>query len=152
MLFLDGVDLEGPDAALTFRWVKAPTSAELTALAGRIAERVGRFLERQGLLERDRENPCLAELALDDEPMEALLAHSIAYRIAVGPRARVGLRGFPRSGQFIPVFPSCCGRLEASAGDRLGSKGDTVRIAATASRFWRRRRPRSFPSPAARGR
>jgi len=87
MLFLDGVYLEGPDGALTFRWVKAPTSAELTALVGRIAERVGRFLERQGLLERDAENASLSELALGNEPMQALFAHSITYRIAVGPRA-----------------------------------------------------------------
>jgi hypothetical protein len=35
--------------------VKAPTGAELSALASSIAERVGRFLERQGLLERDAE-------------------------------------------------------------------------------------------------
>jgi hypothetical protein len=53
----------------------------------RIASRVGRFLERQGLLERDREHPWLSELALEDEPMEDLLAHSITYRIAVGPSA-----------------------------------------------------------------
>jgi len=33
--------------------VKAPTGAELTALASRIASRVGRFLERQGLLARE---------------------------------------------------------------------------------------------------
>jgi hypothetical protein len=53
----------------------------------RIASRVGRFLERQGLLERDAESTCLSELVLDDEPMEALLAHSITYHIAVGPCA-----------------------------------------------------------------
>jgi hypothetical protein len=57
------VYVERPDGAVTFRWVKAPTSAELTALATRIAGRVGRFLERQGLLERDAENPSLSELA-----------------------------------------------------------------------------------------
>ncbi len=57
------------------------------ASAETIAGRVGRFLERQGMLERDRENACLAKLALDDEPVQALLAHSITYRIAVGPRA-----------------------------------------------------------------
>ena len=81
------VYVERPDGSLTFRWVKAPTSAELTALAGRIASRVGRFLERQGLLERDAESASLSEIALDDEPMQGLLAHSITYRIAVGPRA-----------------------------------------------------------------
>ena len=77
MLFLDGVYVERPDGALSLRWVKAPTSAELTALANRIASRVSGFVERQGLLERDVENPCLSELAVDGEPMQALPAHSI---------------------------------------------------------------------------
>jgi hypothetical protein len=54
----------------------------------RIASRVGCFLERQGLLERDAESASLCEIDLDDEPMQALPAHSITYRIAVGPRAR----------------------------------------------------------------
>lgn len=44
--------VERPDGSLLFRWVKAPTSAEFTRLAHTIAHRVGRFLERQGLLER----------------------------------------------------------------------------------------------------
>ena len=87
MLFLDRVYVERPEGSLAFRWVKAPTDAELTALASSIAERVGRFLERQGLLERDAHSASLSELALENEPMEALLAHSITYRIAVGPRA-----------------------------------------------------------------
>ena len=38
---------------MRLRWVKAPTSAELTQLTHTIAQRVGRCLERQGLLERD---------------------------------------------------------------------------------------------------
>ena len=56
MLFLDGVYVERPDGSLQFRSVKAPTSAELTALAQTLAQRIGRFLERQGLLEQDAEN------------------------------------------------------------------------------------------------
>jgi hypothetical protein len=84
--------------------VKAPTGAKLTALASRIASRVGRFLERKGLLERDAENPCLSELALGDEPMEALLAHSITYRIALGPRA--GRKVFTL--QSLPVRDESC--------------------------------------------
>jgi hypothetical protein len=52
-----------------------------------IAHRVGRFLERQGLLERDAENSYLASDAVDDDPMTPLLGHSITYRIAVGPQA-----------------------------------------------------------------
>ncbi len=87
MLFLDGVYVERPDGSLLFRWVKAPTSAELTRLAHTIAHRVGRFLERQGLLERDAENSYLALDAVGDDPMTPLLGHSITYRIAVGPQA-----------------------------------------------------------------
>jgi hypothetical protein len=37
MLFLDGVYVECGDVALRFRWVKAPTCAELTRLAHTIA-------------------------------------------------------------------------------------------------------------------
>jgi hypothetical protein len=56
MLFLDGVYVDARHGAARFRWVKAPTSAELTRLAHTIGHRVGRFLERQNLLERDAEN------------------------------------------------------------------------------------------------
>ncbi len=86
MLFLDGVYVERPDGRLRFRWVKAPTSAELSQLADAIARRVGRFLERRGLLERDAENSWLAGDDIDD-PMNSVLGHSITYRIAVGPHA-----------------------------------------------------------------
>jgi hypothetical protein len=62
MLFLDGVYVECPDGSLRFRWVKAPTSAELRQLTHTLASRVGRFLERQGLLERDAENSYLIDI------------------------------------------------------------------------------------------
>ena len=87
MLFLDGVYVERPDGSARFFWVKAPTSQELTQLAHTIAHRVGRFLERQGLLERDAENSYLASDAVDEDHMTQLLGHSIAYRIAVGSQA-----------------------------------------------------------------
>jgi hypothetical protein len=79
----------GPEYAGSsrFRWVKGPTSRELTQLAHTIAQRVGRYLERKGLLERDAENSYLAGDALDDDPMSQLCGHSITYRIAVGPQA-----------------------------------------------------------------
>ena len=86
MLFLDGVYVDGVNGlSARFQWTKAPTSAELTQLAHTIAHRVGRFLERQGLLERDAENSYLAGEALEAEPLDQLLGHSITYRIAVGP-------------------------------------------------------------------
>ena len=44
---------------MRIRWVKTPTSAKLTDLTHTIARRVGRFLERQGLLEREPENSYL---------------------------------------------------------------------------------------------
>ena len=50
-----------------------------------IARRIGRVLERQGLLEQDVENSNLASDALDNDPLHQLLGHSITYRIAVGP-------------------------------------------------------------------
>ena len=85
MLFLDGVYVDGANGSTRFRWVRAPSGAELTKLAHRIAHRVGRFLERQGLLERDAENGYLATDAVNEDPMNTLLGHSITYRIAVGP-------------------------------------------------------------------
>ena len=68
MLFLDGVYVERPNGTARFRWVKAPTTEELTQLAHTIAHRVGRFLEWQGLLERDVENSYLSGDAVDDDP------------------------------------------------------------------------------------
>jgi hypothetical protein len=86
MLLLDGVYVDSP-AGPRFRWVKAPSSAELRQLSHTIAHRVGRFLECQGLLVRDDES---AQLTLnapdDDDPMHTLIGHSITYRIATGPR------------------------------------------------------------------
>jgi hypothetical protein len=66
MLCLDGVYApRRPDRGLRFRRVKALDRAELEHLVQRIAERVGRALERMGLLVRD------AECAwLDLPPME----------------------------------------------------------------------------------
>jgi hypothetical protein len=86
MLFLDGAYVDNADgSSMRFRWVKAPTSAELTQLTHTIAQRVGRCLERQGLLERDAENSYLSGDILEAGPLDQLLGHSITYRIAVGP-------------------------------------------------------------------
>ncbi len=66
LLFLDGVYVEHRAGALHFRCVSAPTSAELTELAQRIAQRVGRYLERQGLLQRDAQHSYLAGERIDE--------------------------------------------------------------------------------------
>jgi hypothetical protein len=60
MLFLDGIYADNKHGSSRFRWVKAPTSAELTQLTHTIAHRVGRYLERQSLLVRDDENGVFA--------------------------------------------------------------------------------------------
>ena len=67
--------------------MRAPTTAELSKLTHTIAERVGRFLQRQGLLERDAQISYLTGDGLEAGPMDQLIGHSITYRIAVGPQA-----------------------------------------------------------------
>lgn len=111
MLFLDGVYVDQPDGSARFRWVKAPTTRELTQLAHTIAQRVGRFLERQGLLERDAENSYLTGETVDEDPMTQLLGHSITYRIAVGPQA--GRKVFS-----LQTLPAC--DPEDQFGDTVG--------------------------------
>ncbi len=86
MLFLDGIYVERPDGSLRFHWVKAPSGTELPRLTQMLARRIGRHLERQGLLERDAENSYLAGDGLETGPMEQLLGSSITYRIAGGPQ------------------------------------------------------------------
>ena len=74
---------------MRFRWVKAPTSDELTLLTHTIAQRVARYLERQGWLVRDAENSYLSAEGVDadpDSPLNHLLGSSISYRIAMGPQ------------------------------------------------------------------
>jgi hypothetical protein len=105
MLFLDGVYVERPDGRLRFRWVKAPTSAELNQLAQSLARRIGRYLERQGLLEGDAENSYLAGDDVEDGVMAQLLGSSITYRIAM---ARYGsspaLKTGKSSGRSCPTW------------------------------------------------
>jgi len=87
MLFLDGVYVDRLDGSARFRWVSSPTTQELNQLLQTIARRVGRYLERQGLLERDAEVSYLTTDAIPEDPMNQLLGHSITYRVAVGPQA-----------------------------------------------------------------
>ena len=84
MLFLDGVYVGEAGSSARFCWVKAPTSAELTQLTHTIAHRLARYLERQGLLERDAEHSYLTLENSQEDPMDQLRGHSITYRIAVG--------------------------------------------------------------------
>ncbi len=81
---------------------EAPTLGEMTALVQRIASRVGRHLERRGLLERDAENAYLDWDSESDSPLDDLAGHAIAYRIAVG--ANRGQKAFTL--QTVPAIES----------------------------------------------
>jgi len=52
----------GPNGLAKFRWIKTSISEDLTRLGHAIAHRVGLFLERHGLLERDAENSYLSDM------------------------------------------------------------------------------------------
>ncbi len=90
MLFLDGLYMSGSNGLpVGFRPVKVPNRTELTRLTHTIAQRVGRYLERRGLLERDAGNIFLTQEAVDasdEDPTNQLLGSSVTYRIAVGPQ------------------------------------------------------------------
>lgn len=86
MLFLDGVYIQDKWGKTRFHRVKAPSVDELNTLAHTLSQRIARFLERRGLLERDAENSYLTLEDSDDTLMPQLRGHSIAYRVAVGPQ------------------------------------------------------------------
>jgi hypothetical protein len=86
LLVLDGVYRREGEGQLRFVPLPAPSSEELQALVQRIAERIGRSLERSGLITRDIENAYLAFDPTEEAPINSLLGASITYRIATGPR------------------------------------------------------------------
>jgi ribosomal protein S27E len=113
MLFLDGVYIDSKHGHhMHFRRVKASTCQELTKLTHTIAHRLGRYLERQGLLERDTGDSYLTAQAVDapgDDPSHHLLGHSITYRIAMGPqqgRKVFTLQTLPDAGSDNPFSNS----------------------------------------------
>jgi hypothetical protein len=83
-----GVYIEHPDGPLRFRWVSAPTSAELARLPQVLAQRIGRYLERQGLLECDAVNSYLAGDGLEAGPLDQLLGSSMMCKDARMSRAQ----------------------------------------------------------------
>jgi len=77
-----------------FRRLGAPTREELQSLVELIAQRVGRQLERRGLLRLDAESShlTLEPSGEEEEGLAVLQSHSITYRIAVG--AQRGRKAF----------------------------------------------------------
>ena len=87
ILFLDGVYVYHDNRPPRFQRVKAPNKDELEDLVQLISQRVGRCLERQGLLEQDTESAWLElEPADDTDAMPQILCSSVSYRIAIGPQ------------------------------------------------------------------
>ncbi len=70
---------------MRFHRVKVPTQEERLALTNMLSQRVARFLERRGLLDRDAENSYRVFEQQEEDAMEQRFGHSITYRIAMGP-------------------------------------------------------------------
>src|SRR5690606_25307061 len=76
ILVLDGAFLAGT-APPVFRRIAAPTERELQGLVEQIAERIGRALERDGLISRDYENTYLNFDPTEGAALNDLIGHSI---------------------------------------------------------------------------
>ena len=114
-LFLDGVSVVTGER-LSFRRVAPPTVAAPEKLVHVSSRRVGRALERQGLLVRDVENSFLAVDTPDGTGFDDLLGHSITYRVALGPHQ--GRKAFTL--QTVPAAPDAIdGKLARAAGFSL---------------------------------
>ena len=91
------------------RRTRAPTSAQLTHLADKIARRVCRHLTRQGWLEGEKGSAFLSERAGGDDGLDALRISSITYRIATGKHAG-------RKVVTLQTLPGDAGPLVGDAG------------------------------------
>jgi len=110
-LWLDGVyeSVAARPAKPRLRRARAPTSAQLTQLAGKIAHRVCRHLTRRGWLEGEDESAFLSDRAGCDDGLDALRMSSITYRIATGKHAG-------RKAATLQTIPADNGSLEGDAG------------------------------------
>ena len=79
MLVLEGAYLVSTEPP-AFRRIAPPREAVLQALVERLAERIGRALERQGVLVRETDSSFLAFDPATGGPMADLIGHSITYR------------------------------------------------------------------------
>lgn len=85
MLFLDGAYAKNNYGKAIFQRTNSPTQEELAQLVHTISHRVARYLERQGILERE-ESSYLQLDGIDDDPMQQLIGCSVSHQIAVGPQ------------------------------------------------------------------
>lgn len=112
MLWLDGVyeeHIEQPPRKPRLHRARAPSSAQLTQLAGTIAHRVCRHLTRKGWLEGEDESSFLSDSAGSDDGLDALRMSSVTYRIATGAQAG-------RKVATLQTLPGDAGPVEGDAG------------------------------------
>jgi hypothetical protein len=81
-----GAISENPWAGTTFTRIKASSHDEMVKLVHTISQRIAKYLEKVGLVERDMENS-FRNLPIDDEDsLLQLQGASVIYRIAMGPQ------------------------------------------------------------------
>ena len=105
MLASDGVYAADRGGHPRFHALPAPEDEEVVAVAGRIAERVGRLLERRGL-GPDADPEEVDSLARDEPLLASLYSASVAGRIATGPNAgqRVPMAGIEIADHYPQVL------------------------------------------------
>lgn len=72
LLFLDGIYVSRDDRPPRFQRVPAPDQEELSVLIEQISRRVGRCLQRQGLLEQDVDRGSFLKLLYSQDPARRL--------------------------------------------------------------------------------
>jgi hypothetical protein len=109
-IYLDGVFAEGPDGALHFTPLPAPTELDLAELLSAVHLGIRQQLRERGLLDDDSPDP----LSLEQPTLAAHLAGSVQQRCAFGPRAGRPPRrlGSDPNTPFVDKRMSCHARLE----------------------------------------
>ena len=90
-LVLDGVYAAGPKGKLRFHPLPPPSDAEVACVAGQVAQRVARMLERRGL-GPEADSSEADSLGRDQPWLAELYGASVSNRIAMGPRAGRSVR------------------------------------------------------------
>ncbi len=86
MLFLEGAISQNPWGGTTFTLIKAPSQSDMVEIVHTISQRIAKYLEKVGMVERDMENSFL-NLPVDDEDcLLPLQGASVSYLIAMGPQ------------------------------------------------------------------
>ena len=107
-----------------------PDAAHLQAVVQRIAERVGRMLERRGLIERDAERAWLSGEPGEAGALDDLIGHSITYPHRRRPARAEGVhaaehrgaaRTAGRDGAAEAAFSRCTRDWRSNPATREGS-------------------------------